>query len=430
MTFRANASWVVAVAAALWIIGCGDGEGGALGSGNGSMFSAPKEPEPTMRFGVVWDDLLVDSGEVKSGHSLSHILDPAGIGPGRIATLAANSRKTWDVRYMRAGHRWWLASETVRDSADAEARVVPKWFIYERNPKDYVLFSLGDTLGVRLGSYPVDTVYARAQGTIVNSLYLDFEKAGHPTNLAVAMASVYAWTIDFSRVQKDDTYDVLYRREVVHGSPVGLPEVLSSTFTHWDRPLEAYRFETDGATGYFDLEGGSLQKVFLKAPVEFSRISSRYNPKRFHPVLNKVKGHYGTDYAAPTGTPIVAVGDGVVTKSSYTSGNGKYVKIRHNSTYETQYLHMSRRAVKEGQRVKQNDVIGYVGQTGLATGPHVCFRFWKNGKQVDHLREEFPPSDPIAADLQQAFAEEVARLEALKSLVEPNAEPVMKSALR
>ena len=430
MTFRANASWVVAVAAALWMIGCGDGEGGALGSGSGSMFSAPKEPEPTMRFGVVWDDLLVDSGEVKSGHSLSHILDPAGIGPGRIATLAANSRKTWDVRYMRAGHRWWLASETVRDSADAEARVVPKWFIYERNPKDYALFSLGDTLGVRLGSYPVDTVYARAQGTIVNSLYLDFEKAGHPTNLAVAMASVYAWTIDFSRVQQDDTYDVLYRREVVHGSPVGLPEVLSSTFTHWDRPLEAYRFETDGSAGYFDLEGGSLQKVFLKAPVEFSRISSRYNPKRFHPVLNKVKGHYGTDYAAPTGTPIVAVGDGVVTKSSYTSGNGKYVKIRHNSTYETQYLHMSRRAVKEGQRVKQNDVIGYVGQTGLATGPHVCFRFWKNGKQVDHLREEFPPSDPIAADLQQAFAEEVARLEALKSLVEPNAEPVMKSALR
>ena len=161
--------------------------------------------------------------------------------------------------------------------------------------------------------------------------------------------------------------------------------------------------KTTASGGTFDLEGGSLQKVFLKAPVEFSRISSRYNPKRYHPVLKKVKGHFGTDYAAPTGTPIVAVGDGVVTKSSYTSGNGKYVKIRHNSTYETQYLHMSKRAVKEGQRVKQNEVIGYVGQTGLATGPHVCFRFWKNGKQVDHLREEFPPSDPIDASLQESF---------------------------
>ncbi|MDA0904545.1 MAG: peptidoglycan DD-metalloendopeptidase family protein [Bacteroidetes bacterium] len=409
--------------------GCGEGQG-PHGSATGGAFRAVAEPEPTMRFGVVWDDLLVDSGEVKSGQSLSHILDPAGIGPGRIANLAANSRKTWDVRSMRAGHRWWLASETVRDSAEAEARVVPKWFIYERNPKDYALFSLGDTLGVRLGSYPVDTVYARAQGAIVNSLYMDFEMAGHPTNLAVAMANVYAWTIDFSRLQKDDTYDVLYRREMVHGTPVGMPEVLSSTFTHWNRPLESYRFEHEGDAGYYDLEGGSLQKVFLKAPVEFSRISSRYNPKRFHPVLNKVKGHYGTDYAAPTGTPIVAVGDGVVTKSSYTSGNGKYVKIRHNSTYETQYLHMSERAVKEGQRVTQGQTIGYVGQTGLATGPHVCFRFWKNGQQVDHLREEFPPSDPIAADLQQAFADEVARLEALKSSVEPNVAPVKKSALR
>ncbi|MDA0940975.1 MAG: hypothetical protein O2990_08230, partial [Bacteroidetes bacterium] len=212
--FQAGLAWAACAVTAWAVAGCG-GEAEPTGAGVGGVFRAPAEPEPTMRFGVVWDDLLVDSGEVKSGQSLSHILDPAGIGPGRISTLAANSRKTWDVRSMRAGHRWWLASETVRDSADAEARVVPKWFIYERNPKDYALFSLGDTLGVRLGSYPVDTVYARAQGTIVNSLYMDFEKAGHPTNLAVAMASVYAWTIDFSRVQKDDTYDVLYRREVV-----------------------------------------------------------------------------------------------------------------------------------------------------------------------------------------------------------------------
>ena len=137
-----------------------------------------------------------------------------------------------------------------------------------------------------------------------------------------------------------------------------------------------------------------------------------------------MKGHFGTDYAAPHGTPIVVVGDGVVTKSSYTKGNGKYVKIRHNETYETQYLHMSRRAVKPGQPVKQGEVIGYVGQTGLATGPHVCFRFWKHGKQVDHLREEFPPSEPIDASAQQAFAEEVNRLELLKDQIAPNAQGV------
>lgn len=412
---------LVALGVAVTLAGCDNmtlsGEGG-LGAG----FRSTPEPEPKVRFGVVWENLVVDSGEVGVGQSLSHLLDPAGVSPGKIATLAANSRKTWDVRYMKAGHKWWLASDIQRDSADSEAQLAPKWFIYERNPKEFALFSLQDTLGVRLGVYPVDTMYARATGTVESSLYLDFDKLGHPTNLAVSMANVYAWTIDFSRVQKGDTYDVLYRRELVEGKPVGMPVVLSSTFTHWGRPLDAYRFEDEGGGGgYFDLEGGSLQKVFLKAPVEFSRISSRFNPKRFHPVLNKVKGHFGTDYAAPTGTPIVAVGDGVVTKSSYTSGNGKYVKIRHNSTYETQYLHMSKRAVREGQRVSQGEVIGYVGQTGLATGPHVCFRFWKNGKQVDHLREEFPPSNPIEAEQQGAFARQVERLDQLKTSLEPNA---------
>ena len=340
---RKGLAWVLGTS--LVIVGCDDSRFSS--NGLGGMFQSAPEPEPVMRFGVLWENFVVDSGKVQPGESLSHLLDPTGIGPGKVATLAANSRKVWDVRYMKAGHRWWLASETAQDSGEAEARLKPKWLVYERNPKDFARFSLGDTLAVTLGSYPVDTLYARATGTIENSLYMDFDKAGHPTNLAVAMANVYAWTIDFSRVQKGDTYDVLYRREVVNGRPVGMPEVLSSTFSHWGRPLDAHRFENDGIAGYYDLEGGSLQKVFLKAPVEFSRISSRYNPKRFHPVLKKVKGHFGTDYAAPHGTPIVAVGDGVVTKSGYTSGNGKFVKIRHNSTYETQYLHMSRRAVKK-----------------------------------------------------------------------------------
>ena len=413
-------TWTWAALGALILVwaSCSGGDHGMGG------FSAPPLPEPTYRFGVVWDSLVVDSGQVKSGQSLSHLLDPAGIGPGKVATLAANSRPTYDVRNMRAGREWWLASLPVRDSLGMRVGLAPQWFIYERNPKDYAVFSLADTLGVKLGSYPVDTVYARAVGSIESSLYLDLEKGGHPTNLAVSMANVYAWTIDFSRVQPGDAFDVLYRRETVNGEPVGMPEVLASRFTHWNAEKEAYLFNQGDGNDYFDLEGGSLRKAFLKAPVEFSRISSRFNPKRFHPVLKKVKGHFGTDYAAPHGTPIVAVGDGVVTKSSYTNGNGKYVKIRHNETYETQYLHMSRRAVKQGQTVRQGEVVGYVGQTGLATGPHVCFRFWKHGKQVDHLREEFPPSEPIEAGAQQAFAEEVNRLELLKDQIAPNAQGV------
>jgi murein DD-endopeptidase MepM/ murein hydrolase activator NlpD len=221
------------------------------------------------------------------------------------------------------------------------------------------------------------------------------------------MSQVYAWTIDFSRIQAGDRFRILYDRDWVDGKAVGMPRVLAAEFVHRGRNFPAYAYDQGDGTDHFDETGASLRKAFLKAPVEFSRISSRFDKKRFHPVLKKVKAHLGTDYAAPHGTPIVAVGDGVVIKASYTKGNGKYVKIRHNGTYTTQYLHMSRRNVKEGQAVRQGDVIGYVGSTGLATGPHVCFRFWKNGQQVDHLREEFPPSTPIESDHENRFAEAV-----------------------
>jgi murein DD-endopeptidase MepM/ murein hydrolase activator NlpD len=148
-----------------------------------------------------------------------------------------------------------------------------------------------------------------------------------------------------------------------------------------------------------------MKRAFLKAPVKFSRISSRYSNRRFHPVLKRYKGHYGTDYAAPHGTPIVAVANGVVTATSYTKNNGNYVKLRHDDVYETQYLHMQRfaRGIRPGVHVSQGDVIGYVGATGLATGPHVCFRFWKNGRQVDHLRENLPPPEPMPDEDIPAF---------------------------
>ena len=275
---------------------------------------------------------------------------------------------------------------------------------------DYAVFPLDSPYGVKLGTLPTDTVIERAKGIIKEALYLDLERSGAPTSLALSMASVYAWTVDFSRLQKGDAFDIIYERTYVAGKPTGMPRVVACHFEHRGQSLPAYRFDQGEGMDYFDSEGQSLRKAFLKAPVEFSRISSRYNLKRFHPVLNKMKAHYGTDYAAPSGTPIIAVGDGVVTKSAYTSGNGKYVKIRHNETYETQYLHMSRRAVHVGERVRQGQTIGYVGSTGLATGPHVCFRFWKNGKQVDHLREAFPPSTPIKDDHIADFEETMTRL--------------------
>lgn len=364
------------------------------------------EPQkPAERFGLIWEGFEVDSGRVISGQSLSHLLSPAGLSASAITGIATRSRPSYDVRSMRAGNPWWLAFQ--KDSA-----TTPAFLVYQRNGMDYAVFNLQPPYGVRLDRFPSDTLVERAQGTIKEALYLDLERVGAPTTLALSMANVYAWTVDFSRLQVGDAFDVIYERTYVNGKPMGLPRVIACHFEHGGKSLPAYRYDQGSGPDYFDALGQSLRKAFLKAPVEFSRISSRYNLKRFHPVLNRMKAHYGTDYAAPSGTPIVAVGDGVVSQSSYTSGNGKFVKIRHNSTYETQYLHMSRRAVSVGERVKQGEVIGYVGSTGLATGPHVCFRFWKNGKQVNHLREEFPPSEPIVLGHRDSFAQTVSKMRA------------------
>ena len=366
--------------------------------------ATPNPPtEPLERFGLLWEAFDSDSGVIASGQSLSHILSPAGMSAGEIARLTQATNDEYDVRNMRSGKSWWIAYD--RDSSATAAH-----FIYQRNAREYARFSLQEPYAVALESLTADTLIQRTKGTIENSLYVDLDRLGAPTSLALAMANVYAWTVDFSRLQKGDDFDVMYERTYVNGEPMGMPRVIACHFQHRGRALPAFRYDQGEGYDYFDEAGQSLRKAFLKSPVEFSRISSHYNLKRFHPILQKTKAHYGTDYAAPKGTPILAVGDGVVSKSSYTKGNGKYVKIRHNKTYETQYLHMSRRAVSAGESVKQGQVIGYVGSTGLATGPHVCFRFWKNGKQVNHLREEFPPSTPIEKDKMNAFQATVQEL--------------------
>ena len=349
-------------------------------------------------------------------------MSPLGVTAVQVDQLIKRSDSIFDVRKIRPNHKWACLFEE-----DSLAK--PSYFIYERNAKDYVVFDLSDSIQVWQGSKPVVTELRAVRGTITSSLYNALDDAGAPAELALEMSSIYAWTIDFYRLQKEDTFELLYEEELVDGVPYGKQNILAAHFLHNGVDRKAYFYDQDTTYGYFDEEGGSLRKAFLKAPVEFSRISSRYTKKRFHPVLKRYKSHLGTDYAAPHGTPIVAVGDGTVTKSSYTSGNGKYVKIRHNGTYETQYLHMSKRAVKVGDAVKQGDVIGYVGSTGLATGPHVCFRFWKNGQQIDHLGEEFPPSDPIREAQMDTFMVAIEKLERLLQETLPEVVPEAEVAV-
>jgi murein DD-endopeptidase MepM/ murein hydrolase activator NlpD len=223
---------------------------------------------------------------------------------------------------------------------------------------------------------------------------------------------VFGWQVDFQRLQKGDKFKLIFEEMQVEGNPFGIGEILGIYFEHSGNPYYAFPFDQGEGVDYFDEDGNSLRKALLKYPIEFTRISSRYNLSRFHPVAKVFRAHLGTDFAAPTGTPIRTVGDGIVEEAQYKGGNGNYVKVRHNATYSTAYLHMQHIAtgMTPGAHVKQGQTIGYVGSTGLATGPHVCYRFWRNGVQVDALRVELPPSLPIRSDMTDAFAKVKNRL--------------------
>ncbi len=243
----------------------------------------------------------------------------------------------------------------------------------------------------------IETRTIEGAGTIESSLWNAMVDNGLSYELAARMEDAFAWSVDLYHIQKGDQFKLIYDQNYIDGKPVGIGKLYAAYFKNADHEYYGIYYENDKYKGFYDLEGRPVKKAFLKAPVKFSRISSRYNPRRFHPILKRRRPHLGTDYAAPRGTPVYAVGNGVVTHASYGKGNGRYVKIRHNKTYQTQYLHLHRfaKGIRAGTSVKQGQVIGYVGSTGLATGPHVCFRFWKNGRQVNHLRENFPPPEPM-----------------------------------
>jgi murein DD-endopeptidase MepM/ murein hydrolase activator NlpD len=364
-----------------------------------------------IEYGFVTDSFIVVRDQIQRNQNLSSILMPFQVPMSTIDQLARASKEVFDLRKLSAGRPY-----TIFCSKDESG--VAQCFIYEVNATDYVVFDLRDSLHVYMASKPMETVHRHIKGVINSSLYATLQELGAEPALAIALSEIYAWTIDFYRIQKGDEFDVLYEEYLVEGKSIGNGKILSSTFSKNGKPIRAYYFEHGEEKGYYDNEGNSLRRAFLKAPVKFSRISSGYSTARLHPVLKTVRPHFGTDYAAPTGTPIMSVGDGTVTEAKYSGGNGNYVKIRHNSAIETQYLHMSKFAagIRPGKRVSQGDIIGYVGSTGLATGPHVCFRFWKNGKQVDHRKEELPSSGPVPATAFADFQNRMAYLDSLASV--------------
>ncbi len=349
--------------------------------------------EPDLAFGIPSDSFEIHKGTIAPNQFLADILLQYHVSYPEIEKIVEAADTVFSVLKLRAGKQYAVFCN--KDSI-GKAR----YFVYQPNIAKYILFDLSDTPLVSIVKKEVVFKEETASGKINSSLYKTLQQQHITSLLALEMADIYAWTIDFYRLMKGDRFNVVYMQGYIDGKPAGSPHVVAAMFHHRSDDIYAFYFRQDslpdGNDGdYFDEKGQSLRKAFLKSPLKFSRISSGFTYKRFHPVQKRWKAHLGTDYAAPKGTPIMSVGDGVVIESAYKHFNGNYVKIRHNSTYTTQYLHMSKRAIKVGQHVGQGDIIGYVGSTGLATGPHVCFRFWKNGQQVDHRKEKFPPSKPV-----------------------------------
>lgn len=356
------------------------------------------EQQERILFGINVDNFEVIEGTVERNQTLSTILSPFNVSYQMIDEIAKKSKDIFDVRRIAFNKKFTVL--TPKDT------LLAQYFIYEPNQTEFVVFKLDDG-NVYKESKPVELVKREIGGTISRSLYVNMVELGLTPDLIDQFADLYGWVVDFQRLQKGDKFKVVFHEKRIEGNVVGIEDIQAAYFEHMGESYHAIPFFQNGELSYFDQKGESLKKAFLRDPLKFTRISSRYNLNRFHPVQKRYKPHLGTDYAAPAGTEIRSVGDGTVVEAGYNSGNGNYVKIQHNSTYTTQYLHMSKFAsgIKSGTRVRQGQVIGYVGSTGLATGPHLCFRFWKHGKQVDWLKEKIPPAEPISEENKLAFEE-------------------------
>ena len=359
---------------------------------------------PTIEYGFEIDTFQVVKGQIQTGQSLGKILSSYGVSYSTIDKLARKTRKTeFDVRSLKAGHTYSIFNKT--DTGGIQQAQV---FIYEEDKINYIVYDFRDTLNIYESQKPVEVKLIEDAGIIEqgSSFFLTGAAVGMSDRLCEIISDeIFCWTLDFRNVQPGDRFKVLYEAKYLDEEFVGVGNVKGVYFNHLGEDFYAFPFNDVGFDDYFDQDGNNLRKFFLKTPVKNSRISSRYSKNRFHPVQKRWKSHKGTDYAAPRGTPIWATADGVVETATYSKFNGNYVKIRHNGTYKTQYLHMSKiaKGIRSGAHVKQGQTIGYVGSTGLATGPHVCYRFWKNGVQVDPFKTKLPPSDPISSASRASF---------------------------
>ncbi len=364
---------------------------------------------PTLKYGINVDTLGVFTSSIKKNQFLADILLPYNISYSQIDYIARHSVDSFDVRKFRAGNDYTIIYHT--DSVP-----IADYFIYENNPIEYTVFDIRDSLAVYRGAHPTDTVVDYCHGTIESSLWNAMIEADADPLLAVELSEIYAWTIDFFGIQRGDKFSVLYEKVYKEDEYIGLGKVITAEINHMNNPFKCYQFIQGDDTDYYDEEGGSMRRTFLKAPLRYSRVSSGFSYARKHPVLKIVRPHLGIDYAAAEGTPVYTIGDGVVVAKGYQkNGGGNYIKIKHNGTYTTVYMHLKSfaKGMKNGLRVKQGQLIGYVGRTGLATGPHLDFRVFRNGHAMNPNNLKAPPAKPVDSVNLERYHHEKGKLDSI-----------------
>jgi murein DD-endopeptidase MepM/ murein hydrolase activator NlpD len=359
-------------------------------------------------FGFKFSDFNVVQDSVKSGDTFGSILQNQNIGDKKVFDIVAQVKDTFDVRTIRVNKKYTLLRSKNKTNS---LRV----FIYQPDALHYYVVDLRDSIAKASKKTKPLTLKRRTIGGVLKgSLSETLENAKVEGALASKISKIFAWSIDFFKVKKGDRFGLTFTERYINDSIYdGVDSLQAAFFEYKGKIIYAFPFEQNQGSGsmdYYDEEGKTLKNFFLKSPIKFSRITSRFTSNRFHPVQQIWKAHKGTDYAAPYGTPISSTAAGTVEQTGYTAGNGNFVKVRHNKVYSTQYLHMSRILVRRGQHVTQGQTIGLVGSTGLATGPHVCYRFWKNGVQVDALRLKLPNGEPMNSKNKERFLKKIEPL--------------------
>lgn len=357
-----------------------------------------KEPEVEKSFGIVKDSFTIIKDVVKPNQTLSVILGKYNVAYKDIDELVQNSKEKFDVRSIKSGNHFYIFQ-----TKDSLPRT--QYFVYQINKAEYIRYEFADSVLVAREELEVRIDTVRSVGIIESSLWMSMKSAGIDPNLALELSDIYAWTIDFYGLQKGDRFVAVYEKKFIDTNYIGLGKIIACRFENNGHSYYGYRFTQDSLEDVFDEEGGSLRRAFLKGPLRFKRISSGYSNNRLHPVLKIRRPHHGVDYAAATGTPIHTIGDGRVIFIGKKGGYGKRIEIKHNGIYTSGYAHMSRfaKGLKKGDFVKQGQIIGYVGQTGLATGPHLDFRVYKNSKAINPLKMKSPPAVPIKKEYMQQY---------------------------